>query len=77
MRLEANRRLVEILSRLVESNPDQRFSQILRNNSFVRETRGVNAESGVAMGVEWKNEFYLESTELLERVNRCLDDENN
>jgi hypothetical protein len=76
MRLEANKRLLEILNRLVENNPDQRFSQILRNNSFVRETRPVKAEIGVQLDIKWENEFYIESSDLLKRVERCLEDAN-
>lgn len=75
-RLETNRRLVEILNRLVENNPDLRFGQILRNSSFVRETRAVNPQSPASNHIDWRNEFYMESLELLERVERCLTEGN-
>ena len=64
-RLEANRELVAKLLLLVEEYPDARFGQILRNAGFVRELRPVSPD----VGVDWKNEFYLESKELLARVN--------
>ena len=67
-RLEANRQLVNILAEVVEKNPDQRFGQILRNYAYVRENRPVPAESGF----DWKNEFYLESEALLNRIYRSL-----
>lgn len=64
-RLEINRRLIEILSRLVENNPDQRFGQLLRNNMFVKEIRPANPTT---THIDWENEFYLESKDLLKRV---------
>lgn len=75
-RLLANRKLVHELNWLIENNPDQRFSQILRNYGFVGETRPISTDSGLYGMVEWKNEFYLESDKLLERVERRVKDIN-
>ena len=69
-RLESNRRLVEILNRLVENNPDQRFSQILRNYGFIKEERPARPE----MCISVQNEFYVESDKILERVERRVTD---
>lgn len=69
-RLESNRRLVEILNRLVENNPDQRFSQILRNYGFIKEERPTRPE----MCTSVQNEFYVESNKILERVARRVAD---
>lgn len=69
-RLNSNRRLVEILNRLVENNPDQRFSQILRNYGFIKEERPARPE----MCISVQNEFYVESDKILERVERIVTD---
>ena len=69
-RLESNRRLVEILNRLVENNPDQRFSQLLRNYGFIKEERPTRPE----MCISVQNEFYVESDKILERVERRVTD---
>lgn len=69
-RLESNRRLVEILNRLVENNPDQRFSQLLRNYGFIKEERPARPE----MCISVQNEFYVESDKILERVERRVTD---
>jgi len=57
-RKEANVRIVEILTNAIEMYPDQRFGQIMRNLDVIEE---INESV-------WKDEFYLESEELLERV---------
>jgi len=63
-RLQANKKLLKILKELVINNPDQRFSQVLQNLGFVKPSRPVR-DLGM---IEWQNEFYLESEELLKRV---------
>jgi hypothetical protein len=70
LRYQANKRLLEILSRLIENNPDLRFSQILYSFGFVKGTRPANPD----LGVDWQNEFYKEPNEILERVNRRAED---
>lgn len=72
-RYESNLKLACKLLYLVAKNPNQRFSQILRNYGFVRETRPVKAES---LAADWKNEFYLEPKELLNRVERVANENN-
>jgi hypothetical protein len=67
-RKQANDELLKELSQLLESNPDLRFGQTLNNFGFVRQVRPANPN----LGLDWKNEFYTESTEVLERVKRCV-----
>jgi hypothetical protein len=69
-RLEANKKLVKLLSDLVDSNPDQRFSQILRNYGFIKEDRPARPE----MCISIQNEFYVESDKILERVEERVKD---
>ena len=64
-RLNENRQLLKILEELIEKNPSERFSQILRNNEFISEHRDGNN-----MPIFWENEFYLESEALLQRVKK-------
>ena len=57
-RFAANRDLVNFLQTIVSiDNGEQRFSQILRNYGFVEQVDGI-----------WIDEFYIEPSELLERV---------
>ena len=73
-RKQATLELLAILTELIVKHPEQRFSQILRNYGFVRETRPIKAERGEMLGVDWKNEFSLEPVELLKRVKRRKND---
>jgi hypothetical protein len=59
----SNLALVEILANIIEKYPEQRFSQILCNFGFV-----INQPMGSSQNMVWKDEFYLESDKLLERV---------
>lgn len=72
LRHQTNKRLLEILSRLIENNPDLRFSQILYNFGFVKGLRPANPD----LGVDWQNEFYEEPGKILERVVRRAEDIN-
>jgi len=63
-RKAANKELIKILTRYIKLNPNQRFSQVLRNLDFVQES-----DSSV-LNSSWKNEFMLEPTTLLKRVQR-------
>ena len=65
----ANIKLASLLGELVLKYPDQRFSQLLRNYMFVRERRPVNPETGV----DWANEFYMDSDDLWKRVAKSLE----
>ena len=56
-RYEANKKLVGILYNLVDTYPNLRFSQLLLVAKFVNDK---------------EDEFYLESEELLARVNEAL-----
>lgn len=64
-RLEANREILRILAERVEAQPEVRFGQLLRNMAAVLER--VDATTG---GIVWKDEFYLESTDLLKRIEK-------
>jgi hypothetical protein len=55
---------------LVLKNPDQRFGQIMSNCGAVHHTRPVNQDAADSGRVNWEDEFYLESYDLLERIRR-------
>ena len=59
-RQEANYLIIHKLYRLAIDNPDWRFSQLLRNAGAVEGTAKI-----------WKNEFNMESEELLKRMAAC------
>lgn len=65
-RLEINRELLNILESLIEKYPDMRFSQILLNFAFVKPERPAKPE----LRISWQDEFYKESSEIIERVRR-------
>jgi hypothetical protein len=67
-RLKANKELAELLAKLVEENPNQRFSQILKNFGFVKHTRPAKQETCDNHNINWKDEFYEEPQKILERV---------
>lgn len=58
-RYAINHILLIKLGDLISDNPDMRFSQILSNFGFVKE-----------IGTGWKDEFFLESEDLLKRVEK-------
>lgn len=62
-RQQANRRIVEMLDALVEAHPDLRFTQLLFNADVI--VGSLNPERCVQ---EIRNEFYVESKDLLDRV---------
>ena len=70
-RQEANLELAAILVQLLMKHGHQRFSQVLRNYGFVKETRPVKPDNYL---VDWKNEFNMEPQELLKRVKRRVED---
>ena len=70
-RLQANEKLIGILNRLVQNNPDLRFSQILHNFGFVKPDRPTKDA-----GDNWQNEFYLEPLKVLQRVTQRINNEN-
>lgn len=67
-RQEANLKLLEHLTTLVKENPELRFGQTLLGFHFVTEI--TNSEF---MPIGWRNEFYLESEELLKRVEKQIE----
>ena len=66
-RQEANQKLVDILNRLVQNNPDMRFHQLLQAYNFI--TVGDLDETS---SPKWINEFYSEPKEIVKRVEREL-----
>lgn len=60
-RLDANRALWARLGDLIETWPDQRFGQILRNFGFV-------SQAQIDERTVWVDEFNLEPMTLLKRV---------
>lgn len=69
-RQEANKELINQLQYLVDRNPDMRFSQILLAFGFVKQERPARPEARIS----WQDEFYLEGSQILERVNHRIKD---
>ena len=67
-RHSSNLALVEILAAAIEKHPDMRFSQILLGFGFV-----LNQPMGSSQNMVWKDEYYLESSELLKRVKQLAE----
>lgn len=60
-RQEANRLILKILAKDIEDQPDIRFSQLMRNI-------GIVLEDDYHGDKQWVEEFNLESTALLKRI---------
>lgn len=69
-RLYYNRDLIDRLSTYIEANPDMRFSQALLNLGYVKQL--PESEKYPFPTCLWKDEFYLESSELLDRVKKAM-----
>jgi hypothetical protein len=67
-RLEANRQILEILSKEIELQPDVRFTQLLYNLKIVDFSLNLLGGLGLPTFVV-KDEYNLESEELLNRLN--------
>lgn len=67
-----NEMILEKLTQIVRKNPSMRFSQIMANYGLVRHERPVNQGTADEQRMGWKDEFYLESEALLERVERSV-----
>lgn len=63
-RLEANRQILSILKTLVETYPDWRFGQLMRNADVVDQV----PNAGDGSFYVWADEFNLESEALLKRI---------
>lgn len=66
-RYEANKKILTILTILVETYPDMRFSQIMSNFDLVKSINIDNKKDFLLVPI-WKDEYYLESETLLERM---------
>ena len=62
-RLVCNMEIIRILTQAAENNPDLRFGQLLSALNIVQNVSDSMTEDPV-----WKDEFYLESNELLNRI---------
>lgn len=63
-RQNANREILKILTALVETYPDQRFTQLLFNADVLKcDPRSTGIP-------EVRNEYHMESSETLERVRK-------
>ena len=72
-RLEDNKELLKILTKLINKNPDLRFGQLLRAYNFVGDISIAFTDIDgyiISKPIGWEDEFYLESSALLERVKR-------
>lgn len=69
-RKAANKELVKILSEIIESQPSQRFSQILRNYGFIEE---LPSNTQLPEASKWINEFYTEPDKILARVQKITE----
>jgi hypothetical protein len=65
-----NQKLVDILQKLVNENPSQRFSQILQNFGFIKPNRPANSD----LRIDWQNEFYSEPQDIITRVEERVKD---
>jgi hypothetical protein len=72
-RMEANLKLIEILTRLTYQYPDLRFSQMLFNFGFVKDaSKDVMTATGPETTRCWADEYYIESSELVKRIGEQL-----
>jgi hypothetical protein len=68
-RQEANRLIIKLLAEQVEKYPDIRFSQMMMNCCVVNDKRYEG--EGTAY-FYWVDEFDLEPTELLKRIQKAI-----
>lgn len=76
-RRKYNMKIMDMLYQYVMNNPDQRFSQILRNIDIISETElefvpDSSKPEQSHKQLIWENEFNLESATLYERVRESL-----
>jgi hypothetical protein len=68
-RLEANRQILEILNKEIESQPDVRFTQLLMNLKII--DYSINFPGGLGLPTfVVKDDYNLESEELLNRITK-------
>lgn len=72
-RADNNFELLSILRDLVNKYEDLRFGQLLQSFGFIKPERAVKDPGRI----NWQNEFYLEPSELLERVKKRIKDMEN
>jgi hypothetical protein len=64
-RLKCNKKLVKLLNKLVNENPELRFGQILDNWNFVQRESFDGEDIYIRY---WEDEFSTESAAILKRV---------
>lgn len=68
-RFECNMVLIDILKEYLKEHKDIRFSQALSNLDFVKKVQHTNECGDEGFEYQyWKDEFYLESKDLLKRI---------
>lgn len=65
-RQATNRKILALLDKLITLHPQLRFSQILAVYGFVEGSHDVES------GWTWKDEFYTEPDEILNRVRNLI-----
>ena len=73
VRQEFNREILEILIEAVEKNPQLRFGQIMSMLRTVTHSRPMSQQTADQCDAHWRDEFYLESEVLLERMRRAVE----
>jgi hypothetical protein len=69
---ESNKRILEILSRYVEENPDLRWGQVLQNTQAVLEEASSGGEPWEGPRYTWRREIHTESRDVLDRIERKI-----
>lgn len=65
-----NLELIDLLEMMVAKHPELRMGQILTMYGV------IDYDKEALFSPKWKNEFYLESEDLLERVKKKFNEEN-
>lgn len=73
-RQEANKEIAKMISDAVEIFPTLRMGQILAMLRVVTHTRPVRQKTADDYDIGWRDEFYLESEELLIRMRSTKND---
>ena len=75
-RLIANIEILNVLSKYIMDNPNQRFGQILKNIGAVQMKYGLPESDGYERPDGWVDEYNLEPDLLFDRIKKQLDEYN-
>lgn len=64
-RLKSNQEILAIISEAIRLHPDMRFGQLMDYLGII-----MSSDLGYNGGLYWDDEFYLESKDLLKRMER-------